>query len=139
MIFDRFNMCIVQIVTAWNGFAIGALAAASRALKSEDPPLGRLFPVEGRDPADYRQAAVKVGTSKGLPKKTLGDCTVSLVPWLFAKAMKDLSLLLPLGVVTSPSMQHAKDGVTASLAAPISAQRGSDKGCHALGSNLTQI
>ena len=64
MVFDRFKKCNVQIVTAWNGLAIGALAAASRGLKSEDPPLGQLFPVEGRDPADYRQAAVKVGTSK---------------------------------------------------------------------------
>ena len=62
--FERATVCNVQIVTAWNGFAIGALAAASRGLKSENPPVGRLFPVEGRDPADYRQAAVKVSTKQ---------------------------------------------------------------------------
>jgi hypothetical protein len=46
--------CAVQIVTAWNGLAIGALARASRVLANEpDQPPKKLFPVEGRPAADY--------------------------------------------------------------------------------------
>ena len=46
--------CVVQIVTAWNGLAIGALARASRVLASEpDQPPNKLFPVEGRPAAEY--------------------------------------------------------------------------------------
>ena len=42
--------------------AIGAFAAASRVLAAlEQPPLGRRFPVEGRPPAEYLDAAVAVG------------------------------------------------------------------------------
>jgi uncharacterized protein YyaL (SSP411 family) len=46
-----------KIVACWNGAAIGALAVASRALAAEDPPLERLFPVEGRAPREYLAAA----------------------------------------------------------------------------------
>ena len=46
-----------KIVVAWNGMAIGALAVAGRALSSEDPPLERLFPVEGIAPKTYLEAA----------------------------------------------------------------------------------
>ena len=46
-----------KILTAWNGMAIGAFAAAGRVLNSEDPPLEKLFPVEGRAPSEYIQAA----------------------------------------------------------------------------------
>ena len=44
----------VQIVTAWNGLAIGALAKASRVLTSEPDQVPRkLFPVEGRPAKEY--------------------------------------------------------------------------------------
>jgi uncharacterized protein YyaL (SSP411 family) len=52
-----------KILTAWNGMAIGALATAGRVLSSEDPPLENLFPVQGRNPLEYIQAA-----------KTAADC-----------------------------------------------------------------
>lgn len=50
---------LVQIVTAWNGLAIGAFAVASQTLQKEDPPMGRSFPVEGSKPSVYLQAAIK--------------------------------------------------------------------------------
>ena len=47
--------------------AIGAFAAASRVLAAlEQPPLGRRFPVEGRPPAEYLDAAVAVGGADAL-------------------------------------------------------------------------
>ena len=46
--------CVLQVVTAWNGLAIGALARASRVLASEpDQAPKKLFPVEGRPAAEY--------------------------------------------------------------------------------------
>ena len=48
-----------QVVTAWNGMAISALALASRALSSEDPPCGALFPVDGCSPKVYLEAALR--------------------------------------------------------------------------------
>ena len=61
-----------KCVTAWNGMAIGALAAAGRILESEDPPLteSRLFPVEGRSPGEYVQAAT---AAAAFAKKNLYD------------------------------------------------------------------
>ena len=47
-----------QVVTAWNGMAIGAFATASRALAAEAPPLGRAFPIEGTPARAYLQAAI---------------------------------------------------------------------------------
>lgn len=49
-----------QVVAAWNGMSISAFALAGRALQSETPPASPSFPVEGRDPAQYLQAAVRV-------------------------------------------------------------------------------
>jgi uncharacterized protein YyaL (SSP411 family) len=46
-----------KILSAWNGMTIGAFATAGRVLATEDPPLERLFPVEGRNPSEYIQAA----------------------------------------------------------------------------------
>lgn len=44
----------VQIVTAWNGLAIGALAKASRVLSNEpSQPPKKLFPVTGRPAHKY--------------------------------------------------------------------------------------
>ena len=44
----------VQVVTAWNGLAIGALAKASRVLTSEPDEVPRkLFPVIGRPAKEY--------------------------------------------------------------------------------------
>ena len=40
--------------------AIGTLAAASSALAKEDPVIGNSFPVDGRNPEQYLDAAVKV-------------------------------------------------------------------------------
>ncbi|EFJ48164.1 hypothetical protein VOLCADRAFT_81232 [Volvox carteri f. nagariensis] len=48
-----------KIVTAWNGMGIGAFAVASRVLASEQQ-VERLFPSEGRAPAAYLDAAVRV-------------------------------------------------------------------------------
>ncbi|KAI3426373.1 hypothetical protein D9Q98_008745 [Chlorella vulgaris] len=48
-----------KIVPAWNGQAISAYALASRILTHEQPPAARCFPVEGRPPSDYLQAAIK--------------------------------------------------------------------------------
>lgn len=59
-----------KIVVAWNGMAIGALAVAGRALASEDPPLERLFPVEGLAPKAYLQAAA---TAVGFIREHLYD------------------------------------------------------------------
>lgn len=42
-----------QVVTAWNGLAIGAFANASRILASEAQPPAALFPVEGRPAHEY--------------------------------------------------------------------------------------
>ena len=47
-------------MTAWNGMAISAYALASRALTQEQPPATRCFPVDGRPPKEYLQAALKV-------------------------------------------------------------------------------
>ncbi|EFN56229.1 hypothetical protein CHLNCDRAFT_145019 [Chlorella variabilis] len=47
------------IVAAWNGMAISAYALASRILPHEQPPAARCFPVEGRPPGDYLQAALQ--------------------------------------------------------------------------------
>jgi hypothetical protein len=55
--------CALQIVPAWNGMAISAYALASRILTHERPPAQRRFPAEGRPPADYLQAALKVRRS----------------------------------------------------------------------------
>eukprot|EP00208_Stichococcus_sp_RCC1054_P002857 CAMPEP_0206140746 /NCGR_PEP_ID=MMETSP1473-20131121/10535_1 /ASSEMBLY_ACC=CAM_ASM_001109 /TAXON_ID=1461547 /ORGANISM="Stichococcus sp, Strain RCC1054" /LENGTH=783 /DNA_ID=CAMNT_0053535017 /DNA_START=195 /DNA_END=2546 /DNA_ORIENTATION=+ len=49
-----------KVVTAWNGMAISALANAARALAPAPPP--RSFPVEGRPPSDYLQAAQQAAT-----------------------------------------------------------------------------
>lgn len=46
-----------KIVAAWNGMAIGAFAVAGRVLMNEDPPIERMFPVEGRDPREYIEIA----------------------------------------------------------------------------------
>ena len=44
----------VQIVAAWNGLAMGALAKASRVLANEpDQPPRQLFPVTGRPAHEY--------------------------------------------------------------------------------------
>ena len=40
--------------------AIGTLAAASSVLAKEDPVIGHSFPVDGRKPEEYLDAAVKV-------------------------------------------------------------------------------
>ena len=53
-------MLIIQIVCGWNGMAIGTIAAASSILAREDPLIGSSFPVDGRDPKEYLDAAVKV-------------------------------------------------------------------------------
>jgi len=46
--------CTVQIVTAWNGLAMGALAKASRVLANEpDQAPKKLFPVIGRPAQEY--------------------------------------------------------------------------------------
>jgi len=49
-----------QIVSAWQGMTISAFATAARVLPHEQPPATRQFPVEGRDPKEYLQAALKV-------------------------------------------------------------------------------
>lgn len=49
-----------QIVSAWQGMAISAFATAARVLPHEQPPAAREFPVEGRNPQEYLQAALKV-------------------------------------------------------------------------------
>lgn len=51
-----------KIVTAWNGMAISAYAQASRALAHEQPPAERCFPVEGRTPSAYLEAALKAAS-----------------------------------------------------------------------------
>ena len=50
-----------QVVTAWNGMTIGALANAGRVL--EGSPSQRLFPVEGRPARDYLAGALEVAGS----------------------------------------------------------------------------
>ena len=40
--------------------AIGALATASKVLSKEEPPIASSFPVDGRNPEEYLQAATKV-------------------------------------------------------------------------------
>ena len=40
--------------------AVAALAAAARVLPAEQPPAQRCFPVEGRPPSEYLEAALKV-------------------------------------------------------------------------------
>ena len=56
------------------------------------------------------------------------------------RASEGSSLLLPLGLATSPSMQHANDGRTASLTVPISGHSAAQTSiCLALGSDLTQL
>jgi hypothetical protein len=47
-------MC-AQVVTAWNGMAIGAFANAGRVLASS--PAQRLFPVEGSPAREYLAGA----------------------------------------------------------------------------------
>ncbi len=47
----------LQVVTAWNGLAIGAFANASRVLANEPQPSTPLFPVEGRPAKDYLTGA----------------------------------------------------------------------------------
>jgi len=42
-----------QVVTAWNGLAIGAFANVSRVLANEAQPPAALFPVEGRPAQEY--------------------------------------------------------------------------------------
>ena len=42
-----------QVVTAWNGMAIGAFANASRVLANEPGPPQAAFPVEGRPAHEY--------------------------------------------------------------------------------------
>ncbi len=56
-----------QVVAAWNGMAIGALAAAGRVLALQASPEARhpLWPVEGCLPATYLQAATKVSVREG--------------------------------------------------------------------------
>lgn len=54
---------VVQVVVGWNGMAIQAFAAASVVLQQEDPTQGPSFPVEGRPPSHYLQAAIKVQPS----------------------------------------------------------------------------
>ncbi len=39
---------------------MSAFAKAGRVLRSEQPPQGPRFPVEGRDPAEYLEAAKQV-------------------------------------------------------------------------------
>ncbi len=51
---------LVQVVTAWNGMAIGAFAKASRILEHERPAAQRCFPIEGCSPSDYLAAATQV-------------------------------------------------------------------------------
>ena len=46
-----------KIVCSWNGMTISAFAMAGRILGNEDPPIERLFPIEGRDPRDYVRVA----------------------------------------------------------------------------------
>lgn len=48
-----------KVVVGWNGMAIQAFAAASVVLQQEDPTQGPSFPVEGRPPSHYLQAAIK--------------------------------------------------------------------------------
>jgi uncharacterized protein YyaL (SSP411 family) len=50
----------VQVVTAWNGMAISALALAGRALCVEQPSATRCFPVEGRAASEYLAEAARV-------------------------------------------------------------------------------
>ena len=54
---------VSQVVSAWNGMAIGAFAVASRALTAETSPAERQFPVEGCQPKDYLDIAIKVNPS----------------------------------------------------------------------------
>ncbi|PRW45152.1 spermatogenesis-associated 20 [Chlorella sorokiniana] len=49
-----------KIVSAWQGMSISAFATAARVLPHEQPPAAREFPVEGRDPKQYLQAALKI-------------------------------------------------------------------------------
>lgn len=42
--------------------AIGALASASSILAKESPQIGSSFPVEGREPAEYLNAATKASS-----------------------------------------------------------------------------
>ena len=61
----------MQIVTAWNGVAVGALAKASRVLANEpDQEPKKLFPVTGRPAQEYLHGE----------------------PWPFAKAKRSPSM-----------------------------------------------
>ena len=51
---------LLQIVSAWQGMAISAFATAARVLPHEQPPAAREFPVKGRNPREYLDAALKV-------------------------------------------------------------------------------
>lgn len=59
-----------QIVAAWNGMAMSALAVASRALAAQRPPPRRAFPAEARPPREYLEAALKVRQSGALSSVT---------------------------------------------------------------------
>lgn len=54
-----------KVVAAWNGMAISALATAARVLATEQPPAQREFPVEGRPPNEYLDAALRVSGGLG--------------------------------------------------------------------------
>lgn len=56
-----FALTAWQVVTAWNGMAIGAFAKAARILLHEETPAARCFPVDGCAPSEYLAAATKVG------------------------------------------------------------------------------
>eukprot|EP00884_Botryococcus_braunii_P010010 jgi/Botrbrau1/1900/Bobra.0005s0016.2 len=49
-----------KVVTAWNGMSISAFALAGRVVQGEEAPARPHFPVMGREPSDYLQAAIRI-------------------------------------------------------------------------------